>query len=136
MMKFVGIVFCLLLGSGCGNKKIVEKASDQLTSLKLQNEYQLGVIESKKPVIVKFGAPWCSYCVKMIPVLNKLAQEFSSISFYSINIDDDPIKLNELYHVEVLPTFLFFKDGKVLYRNEGSLSEDALKKLIARYFKI
>lgn len=64
---------------------------------------------AKGNVIVDFSAPWCGYCRKIHPVLEKLAGELD-IPFYEINCDDDQA-LAERFDVNTIPTVIFFKDG-------------------------
>jgi len=49
------------------NKLVQLTASNTLSTL----------IKSKKPVIIKFWAPWCKPCRKMTPKYKKAAQKFT-----------------------------------------------------------
>lgn len=64
----------------------------------------------KGDVIVGFSAPWCGYCRKLRPVMEKISGEVD-IPFYGINVDNDK-ELAERYKVETIPDVFFFHDGK------------------------
>ena len=60
--------------------------------------------------VIKFGALWCPPCVKLIPVLEKLALNYPHITFYTIDVDENQ-KLAKQFKVRGLPTLLMLKDG-------------------------
>ena len=65
---------------------------------------------AKGDVIVGFSAPWCGFCRKIRPVMEKLSGEMD-IPFYGINIDEDK-ELAERYNVETIPDIFFFRSFK------------------------
>ena len=65
---------------------------------------------AKGDVIVGFSAPWCGYCRKIRPVMEKLSEEMD-IPFYGRNCDDDQ-ELARRYKVETIPNIFYFRDGK------------------------
>ena len=67
-----------------------------------------------KPVMVEFWAPWCVYCRRIAPALKKVAEQYSDkIVIGQINIDDEPA-LAEREKIELVPTFIIYKDGKAI----------------------
>lgn len=66
---------------------------------------------AKGNVVVDFGAPWCGYCRRLAPVIDKVAGEENDITFYSINIDNDE-EIAARYGIDTVPTVIFFKDGE------------------------
>lgn len=69
------------------------------------------VIKSDKIVIVDFWASWCSYCLKLSPILEEIANENDDIVIRKVNVDEE-VKLAGRYHITSLPTMMIFKDGK------------------------
>lgn len=81
-------------------------------------------------VVVDFFADWCGPCKEMKPVFEELAQDCKDkYSFKSINFDKVP-EVAAKYQVSSLPTFIVFKDGKVLDKFSGKNSKEGLLKKI------
>ena len=71
-------------------------------------------LASGKPVLVEFMAPWCVYCRRIGPALDKLAEQVGdSVLIAKIDIDQEPA-LAEQERIEVVPTFLLYRDGQFL----------------------
>ena len=76
------------------------------------NNFQELVLESKKPVLIDFWAPWCTYCRRIGPAFEKVAEQYQEeLLVGKINIDEEP-GLADKYHIEVIPTLVLFRDGK------------------------
>lgn len=70
--------------------------------------------DSSQPVLVEFWAPWCVYCRRIAPALEKVAEQYEGIlSVGQVNIDDEPL-LAQKERIEVIPTLVLYKDGKAL----------------------
>ena len=70
-------------------------------------------------VVVDFWAPWCKNCHRVAPVVTKLATELTGVKFVKVNTAEAE-ELSVELGVEALPTFLFYKDGKVVGDFKGS----------------
>ena len=63
-----------------------------------------------KPVLVDFWAPWCTYCRRINPALDKIADSREDVLVVKVNIDEVP-ELARQEQIEVIPTLVVYKDG-------------------------
>lgn len=72
--------------------------------------FQAEVIESDKPVLVDFWAPWCGPCRVVAPVLEEIASEKPEIRIVKLNVDENQ-QTAATYQVLSIPTMILFKNG-------------------------
>ena len=86
------------------------------------------VLQSDKPVIVDFWAPWCTPCLRMAPTFERLAGEYADkITFAKLNTDDNqntPTRLG----IQGIPTMIIFQGGREVDRVVGLVQGDVLKR--------
>lgn len=69
------------------------------------------IIQSDKPVIIKFFADWCPDCKRMDVFINGVISEFNNYEWYEVNSDE--VKgLAEKYEVMGIPSILIFQNGE------------------------
>ena len=103
--------------------------SDNTISIN-EDSFQKAVLDSEKPVLVDFWAPWCGPCRAVAPVVEELANEYKGkIEFAKLNVDEAPFVASK-YGVMSIPTILVFKDGKPVQQAIGYQPKDQLKKLL------
>ena len=68
------------------------------------------LILGDKPVMVDFWAPWCTYCRRIDPALNKLADSRDDVLIVKVNIDEEP-ELARQERIEVIPTLVIYQGG-------------------------
>jgi thioredoxin 1 len=104
------------------------------TVLNSQN-FDQEVLKSSKPVVVDIYATWCGPCKMMSPVFEDAAKELSSkYKFGKLNIDEER-DIAVQHNVSSIPTFLFFKDGKVVGKETGYMNKDTFISKIKSYFE-
>ena len=81
--------------------------------------FQDVVMNSDKPVLLDFWAPWCGPCRMMAPVVEEIAAERPDIKVGKINVDEQP-ELAGQYRVMSIPTLLVMKGGKVVNQMVGA----------------
>eukprot|EP01034_Spumella_vulgaris_P034541 gene34541-42604_t len=69
--------------------------------------------------VVDYWAPWCKNCKKITPVLSKLSAELSGVQFVKINTQDAEALAAD-QGIDALPSFQFFKAGKLVGSFKGS----------------
>ena len=56
-----------------------------------QQLFEQHVTEGNVPVLVDFWAPWCVYCRRIAPAMEKIARQFEGrLIVAKVNIDDVP----------------------------------------------
>jgi thioredoxin 1 len=96
--------------------------------------YEAAVEQSSKPVVMEFHAEWCGPCRAMEPTVAALSVEMPEVVFAKIDVDE-AVQLAVKYQVTSIPCFIFFKDGRVVGRSNGSLSKSDLESLITGLLK-
>lgn len=72
------------------------------------------VMEGSAPVLVEYWAPWCVYCRRIAPALNKIADQYSGkLAVSQVNIDEEPLLANR-ERIEVIPTLVLYQSGEAL----------------------
>ncbi len=82
------------------------------------NNFQAEVIESDKPTLVDFWAPWCGPCRVVAPVLEEIASERDDIKIVKLNVDDNQ-QTAARYGVMSIPTLILFRHGEVAHQIVG-----------------
>lgn len=91
------------------------------------------IIKSDKPTLVDFFATWCGPCKAMAPVLDQLKSEMGDrVRILKIDVDRNP-KVAAQFQVRGVPTFVLFKQGKVVWRQSGGMPAGTLKNVINQH---
>lgn len=84
-----------------------------------RNNFQSEVLDSDRPVLLDFWAPWCTPCRMVGPILDEIAGERSDIKVAKVNVDEQP-ELAGQFGVMSIPTLVVMKDGKVTAQSVGA----------------
>lgn len=101
-MNYTKIILATLLSLEfiCTAQRIqTMRSSDEISSLSKR-----GI----KGAVIEFGAPWCGFCKKALPLMEKLSSQYPHISFFYVDTNDQACSaLASQYNIRSLPTFVF-----------------------------
>ena len=84
-----------------------------------KNNFNQEVLNSDKPVLMDFWAPWCGPCRMVAPLVEEIAKERSDIKVVKINVDEEQ-ELAMQFGVMSIPTLVVMKDGKIVNQVTGA----------------
>lgn len=90
------------------------------------------VLDSNKLVLVDFFATWCGPCQMLAPVIEDLSKSRAEVVVAKVDIDEN-IEIARDYNIQVVPTLLLFKSGKVVNKTEGFMDKNSLSDFINDY---
>jgi thioredoxin 1 len=94
-----------------------------------KSNFAAQVLNSEKPVLLDFWASWCGPCRMLSPIVDKIADEKSSITVGKVNVDEQP-ELARQFGVMSIPTLIVFKNGKITQQSVGVRLKGAILKMI------
>ena len=68
--------------------------------------------------VKRFTAAWCGPCRQLAPLFDTLQQEYSNVSFETIDVDTSPEEVQQ-YMITSVPTVIIEKDGQLVQRYVG-----------------
>lgn len=84
-----------------------------------KNNFNQEVLNSDKPVLIDFWAPWCGPCRMVVPLVEEIAKECSDIKVVKINVDEEQ-ELAMQFGVMSIPTLVVMKNGKIVNQVTGA----------------
>jgi thioredoxin 1 len=88
------------------------------------------VLQAEQLVIVNFSSDRSNACQLFAPEFAAVGQEYQSrVVFAQVDVDSNE-GLTHQYHVEGIPTLLFFKDGLEINRVKGIVMRDKLRRQV------
>ena len=84
-----------------------------------KNNFHEEVMNSEKPVLIDFWAPWCGPCRMVVPIIDEIADEHPEYKVVKINVDEE-VELASKFRVASIPTLVAMKNGQVVNLSVGA----------------
>ena len=81
------------------------------------SQFEEKVLKSAFPVLLDFSSPECIICKTMKERIKEVAVHFKGkVHFLSLDVNRN--KIWQKFEVKAVPTIIYFKDGKAVFRHE------------------
>lgn len=85
------------------------------------------------PMLVDFWAPWCAPCRQLMPILDRLAQEYGGrFKLAKVNTDEQQ-QLAQQLGIRSLPTVVLFKDRTSVDHFVGVVPESQIREMLDKH---
>lgn len=96
------------------------------------NDFE-STIRANRLVVVDCWAAWCYPCRMISPIVEELANKYSSAALFAkLNVDDNPATAMK-YSIQSIPTILIIKDGVEVERIVGAVPKGRIEALLRRH---
>lgn len=89
------------------------------------------LINNEDLTVIDFSASWCMPCRMLKPILERVAEKCSDVSFYNVDIDENE-EIAKRYRIFSVPTLVCFKKGKKLDSLVGLNSFEDIVEFVER----
>ena len=101
----------------------------ELTLKEFDSFYKKGL------VLIDFFAEWCMPCTMMSPVIEELNEKFKGkIKIGKVDISENQ-EIAEKFGVSSIPTFIIFKDGKIVKQFSGLTSSEDFTDILNEFIR-
>ena len=98
----------------------------------IKSSFKNDVLDSKKIVLLDIWAPWCAPCRGMEPTIEAIDKEANSwLDIVKLDASVEMELVQEL-GISGLPTYLVFKNGKIISSIIGATTKTKLFDIIAK----
>lgn len=102
-----------------------------MSTVELNKDNFVEVIENNDIVMVDFWAPWCGPCQSFAPVYDEISEKHEDVVFAKVNTEDQ-MELASHFQIRSIPTLMVFREKVILFSQPGALPGSALEQLIGQ----
>ena len=101
-----------------------------MSALNINNHnFENEVMNSDKPVLLDFWAPWCGPCRMVVPIVEEIALDRPDIKVCKVNVDENP-ELAARFGVMSIPTLVVMEQGKIVRQAMGARPKRAILEMV------
>ena len=94
-----------------------------------KDNFKTEVLESERPVLLDFWAPWCGPCRMVSSVVDEIAAENEGFKVGKVNVDEEE-ELARQFRVMSIPTLIVFREGRAVTSSVGAKPKAAILKML------
>ena len=95
-----------------------------------KNNFHEEVMNSEKPVLIDFWAPWCGPCRMVVPIIDEIAAEHPEYKIVKVNVDEE-VELASRFGVASIPTLVVMQNGMEVERSVGARPKNQILDMLA-----
>ncbi|MBM4222247.1 MAG: thioredoxin family protein [Gammaproteobacteria bacterium] len=104
---------------------VIEMDSEQLNQ----------ALQSNKPIILDFWAPWCGPCLHFAPVYQRCSELYPDVIFGKINVEDHE-DLAVKFKIRSIPKICIIRDGDIIAERLGSSDFESFKTFLESHLSV
>lgn len=83
-----------------------------------------------RPVLIDYWADWCSPCLVLAPVLERVLEDYEDeLTFGKVEVDEN-MRLAGRYKLRGFPTVILYKDGEEKARFHGAQPAHVIREFL------